>query len=38
MSNFPSRDQWYSLENIYTSSVFCYDKHKKKFNIHFSKK
>ena len=24
--------------NIYTSSVFCYDKHKKNFDIHFSMK
>ena len=28
----------FSLENIYTPSVFCYDKHKKNFDIQFSLK
>ena len=28
----------FSFRNIYTSSVFCYDKYKKNFDIHFSKK
>ena len=27
-----------SFINIYTSSVFCYDKHKKNFDIQFSMK
>ena len=29
---------WFCYFNIYTSSVFCYDEHKKKIDIHFSMK
>ena len=38
---FPSSSEYgvlISYIDIYTSSVFCYDKHKKNFDIHFSMK
>ena len=35
---FAVAEGWLLLDNIYTPSVFCYDKHKKDFDIQFSMK